>query len=203
MSITIIIIILVCLISFLGFKDSLIISKFLFSPYLCNHNKEYIRFISHTFIHADISHLLFNMLSFYMFGSYLENQLIESYGLFVGSTHFLILYFIGGIISTFWPYIRNKDNPNYSALGASGAVSSILFATLLWKPTMNVGLLFIPIPIPAYIFGPLYLAFEYWGFKKGRGNIAHDAHIGGAFFGIFYLLLINHSKGAAFLNHIF
>jgi membrane associated rhomboid family serine protease len=117
--------------------------------------------------------------------------------------HFAIVYFFGGIFASLFPYTRNHENQNYTSLGASGAVSSVVFAAILWNPTMKLALLFLPIPIPAYIFGPLYLAFEYFALRRGKGNIAHDAHIGGALFGILYVLLIEPSKGSEFVQLIF
>ena len=88
------------------------------------------------------------------------------------------------------------------SLGASGAVSAVLFASILWIPNGGIGLFFIPISIPAWIFGILYLLFEYYMGKKGGGNVAHDAHFGGAIFGIVYVLFINFSKGIDFIEYI-
>jgi len=200
---TILIIIVISIISIIGFKDNQLLSKYAFSPYLCKHQQNYYRFFSHVFIHADWQHLLFNMISFYMFGQLIENSFLFTYGTSIGALHYFILFFAGGLFSTIWPYITNQNNSNYVSVGASGAVSAIIFAGVLWNPTMQMGLIFLPIPIPAYIFGPLYLAFEYWAFKKSASNIAHDAHIGGALFGIAYTLLINHQKGIDFIHLIF
>jgi membrane associated rhomboid family serine protease len=155
------------------------------------------------FLHADLPHLLFNMFSFFMFGEMFENQLKLQYGVFVGNINFLIFYFVGGLIATIWPFIRNSENPNYLSVGASGAVSSIVFAAMLWNPTMEVGIIFLPFYIPAYIFAPIYLAFEYWSLKKGKSNIAHDAHIGGALFGVLFVALINVEKIKLFIQLIF
>jgi membrane associated rhomboid family serine protease len=154
------------------------------------------------FIHADWAHLIFNMFSLYFLGQILAFSFTNSFGQEGGMIHFAILYFFGGIFASLFPYIRNHENPNYTSLGASGAVSAVVFAAILWNPTMKLALLFLPIPIPAYIFGPLYLAFEYFALRKGKGNIAHDAHIGGALFGILYVLLIDPSKGSEFIQLI-
>ncbi|MFK7786217.1 MAG: rhomboid family intramembrane serine protease, partial [Crocinitomicaceae bacterium] len=107
------------------------------------------------------------------------------------------------LFATIVPYIRNKDNPGYRSLGASGAVSAVIFAAILWNPEMRLSLFFIPIAIPAYIFGPLYLLFEFYMDKRGGGRIAHDAHIGGAIFGVLYVLIINIDKGKEFINLFF
>jgi membrane associated rhomboid family serine protease len=195
-----IIIIVTVLVSLNAFSKSLILDKMVYSPYRVKHEKEYYRLISHMFIHADSVHLIFNMMSLYFLGSFLENELIFSFGSIGGEVHFLILYFFGGLFSTF---SRNQDNFNYRALGASGAVSAVIFAAIIWNPTMKLSLLFLPIPIPAYIFGPIYLAFEYWADRRGGTGIAHDAHIGGAIFGVIYVLIINIDKGKEFLSVIF
>jgi membrane associated rhomboid family serine protease len=128
---------------------------------------------------------------------------MNEYGTVSGELHFIVLYILGGVFATLIPYMRNQDNIHYRSLGASGAVSAIIFAAIIWNPTMQLGLLFIPIPIPAYIFGPLYLAFEYWADRKGGTGIAHDAHIGGAIFGVLYVLIINIDKGKEFFSLIF
>lgn len=201
-SITILIIIATTLISFKAFKEDVMFSQWAFSAYRIKHFKENKRFFSYMFIHADVPHLLFNMISFFMFGEMLEHQFQLRFSPILGEIHFVLLYFLGGIFATFIPLYRNQNNSNYISVGASGAVSAIVFATILWNPTMEVGFLFLPFPIPAYIFGPLYLAFEYWAFKKSKSNIAHDAHLGGALFGILYVLVINSEKGSDFLQLI-
>jgi membrane associated rhomboid family serine protease len=159
--------------------------------------------ISSIFIHSDINHLAFNMISLYLLGNLFEQQMIQMYGFQIGSVNFLSLYLIGGVAAEIYPFIRHQDDPYYGSLGASGAVSAVIFAAIFWNPTMDLYLFFIPIPIPAYIFGPIYLAFEYFSMKRGTTNIAHDAHIGGALFGIFFVLLLNPNKGFEFFQTIF
>ena len=119
-----------------------------------------------------------------------------------GIVYFCVLYFAGMIAATFLPMIKHQDQSNYRSLGASGAVSAVLFAVILWNPTLSLSLMFIPIPIPAYIFGPLYLLFEYFSLKKGNTGIAHDAHLGGAIFGILFVLMLDPQKGIQFV-HLF
>jgi membrane associated rhomboid family serine protease len=186
-----------------AFKDDELMHKMVFFPFRCKHNHEQYRVLTHLFIHADATHLIFNMLSLYMLGEILEMQLINEFGVMRGEIHFVTLYFLGGIFSTLIPFYRNQDNIHYRSLGASGAVSAVIFAAIIWNPTMQLGLLFLPIPIPAYIFGPLYLLYEYWADKKGKSGIAHDAHIGGALFGIVYVLITDIEKGKEFFNQLF
>lgn len=198
-----IIIIVTVIVSLNAFKDNTLLDKLIYSPYRSKHNREYYRMLGHILIHADSTHLIFNMMSLYFLGSLLEQEFMFQYGGLNGEIHFLVLYILGGLFATLIPYMRNQDNPNYRSLGASGAVSAVIFAAIIWNPTMELGLLFIPIPIPAYIFGPLYLAFEYWADRRGNTGIAHDAHIGGAIFGILYVLIINIDKGKDFFSIIF
>ncbi len=198
-----ILLIVTTFISLSAFSNQRFTDKYSYSPYDIKHRHEYVRIVAHMFIHADWIHLMFNMFTLYFLGDLLERQFMFHWGPLAGSTHFLILYFFGGIFATILPYKRNHENPHYRALGASGAVSAVVFAAIVWNPTMQLSLLFIPIPIPAYLFGPLYLIAEYYADKRGNTGIAHDAHIGGAIFGIIYVLFINIDKGKELMNLIF
>ena len=187
-SLLIILLIVTIFVSLNAWKNDSLFERMLYSPYKTKHNKEYYRIFSHMFIHADTTHLAFNMFSLYFLGSVLESNLIDQYGFFSGEFHFFLIYFFGGIFATLIPYSRNQDNPSYRSLGASGAVSSVIFAAILWNPTMQLGLLFIPIQIPAYIFGFIYLLYSIYGMKAQNDNIGHTAHIGGALAGFAFTL---------------
>lgn len=203
LSVLYLIIIATVLVSLNGFNKPEVVDKLIFSPYKVEHYKEYYRVISHVLVHADTTHLIFNMFSLYFLGKFMENQLIMKFGFIAGEFHFVALYVLGALFSTIIPFARNKNNPNYQALGASGAVSAVIFASIIWDPKMELFIMFIPIAIPAYIFGPVYLLFEFIAYKRGNTGIAHDAHIGGAVFGIIYILIINIDKGKDILNVIF
>ena len=190
------------LISVKSFNNQLM-EKLLFSPYLIKYKNQWYRLFTHSWIHADWQHLLFNMVSLYFLGDFLLRDWILVYGEFKGTGLFLMLYFLGGIAATILPYFKNQDNYSYRALGASGAVSAIIFAAILWNPTMHLGLMFIPFPIPAYIFGPLYLLIEYFAMRNINSGVAHDAHLGGALFGVAFVLVVNLEKGKEFLNLFF
>jgi membrane associated rhomboid family serine protease len=194
---------LTIIVSLNGFNNNNLKERLMFVPFRIKHKNEHLRIISHVLIHADLTHLAFNMFSLYFLGSFLENSFIQYFGFYEGESFFFILYILGGIFATFIPYYRHHENRNYQSLGASGAVSAIVFAAILWNPTMQLGILFIPIPIPAYLFGPIYLFIEYLADKKGNTGIAHDAHIGGAIFGVIFILLINFDKGKEFFYLIF
>jgi len=169
------------------------------------------------FIHADIGHLAFNMFSLYFLGEFLltigpgmatqsgvliDEGLMSKYGAINGQVHFFILYFAGGIVATVIPFLRHQDNMHYRSLGASGAVSAVVFAAIFWNPNVELQLLFIPIPIKAWLFGLIYLGIEYYMDRRGGGRVAHDAHIGGALFGVLYVLIINIDKGKEFIQAI-
>jgi len=181
---------------------------------------ERYRFFSHMFIHADYSHLIFNMLSLYFLGNvmltaqggdyiddsggvfHIASGWMHQYGFWTGQFLFLALYLLGGLFSSLLPYARHKRNPSYMSLGASGAVSAVIFASILWNPSLKIYLFFIPFGIPAYVFGPLYIAYEIYMDKRGGSAIAHDAHLGGAVFGVLFVLLINVQSGFLFLEQL-
>lgn len=177
--------------------------KWMFSPYRVKHQNESYRLFSHIWIHADFAHLFFNMFSLYALGGMLEQELIFAYGSILGELHFATLFLLGGLFATLIPYIRNHENPAYRSLGASGAVSSIVFAAILWRPDMELQFVFIPIPFKAYWFGLFYLVYEIFMDKRGNTGIAHDAHIGGAIFGIVYVSFINFGKLPNFIDQFF
>lgn len=188
---------------FLTERNEELKDKMLFSPYLIKNRGQYHRLISSIFIHADLMHLAFNMISLFFLGEVILNEFIFSYGIEKGSVIFVVLYLVGGLFAELWPYSKHQDNYMYRSLGASGAVSAVIFAAILWRPDMELMMFLLPIPIPAYLFGPFYLAIEYYAMKRGQTNIGHDAHIGGAIFGILFVLLLNPSKGALFIQHFF
>jgi membrane associated rhomboid family serine protease len=203
MSLVLIILIITIFISWQAFQNTHLQERLLFIPYNVKRKQEYYRLISHIFIHADITHLAFNMLSLYSLGSMFEQQLNFEYGVAIGSIHFLILYLLGGLSAALVIYLRNQNNPTYRSLGASGAVSAVIFASIIWNPNMSLMFMFIPIPIPAYLFGPIYLLIEFFALRRGGTGIAHDAHIGGALFGIIYVLILDIEKGKQFFDLIF
>ena len=198
LSLILIIVILTVLISYQGFSNSDFVEKSFFIPHKVKYNKEYYRIFSHIFIHADLIHLSFNMISLYFLGSLLENEWNYAFG--IQANYYLIALYLGGAVAAaLWPYFRNAENPAYRSLGASGAVSAVIFAAMLWNPQIELSLFPIPIPIKAYVLAPLYLIFEYYSMKRGGSGIAHEAHIGGALFGILFVLLVDSNKGIEFL----
>ena len=184
------IIIISVIFSFTAFNNAAIFNKYLFSPYAAFHYKQYYRIFTHAFLHGDYMHLAFNMFALYMFGEILEDEAFPV--LFEGKARFyFILLYIGGIFfSSVFEFFRQKDNPNYSSVGASGAVNAIVFSAILIHPTMGMGLLFIPVFIPAWLFGILFLIYSWYMAKRGGDNIGHNAHFFGAIFGLVFTLIL-------------
>jgi membrane associated rhomboid family serine protease len=201
-SATLLIIGLTALVSYEGIKRPYWREGFLFNPFEISKGNHLWGLITHSWFHADYQHLLFNMFSLFMLGGCLEQSWSLSFGDSKGMVMYVTLYLVGGLAATMIPYVRHRYNSGYRSLGASGAVSAVVFAMILWEPELPLGLLFIPIPIPAYIFGPLYLLFEYLAMKRGNTGIANDGHISGALFGILFVLLLAPNKAIDFI-HIF
>ncbi len=201
-SATLLIIGLTALVSYEGIKRPYWREGFLFNPFEISKGNQLRGLITHSWFHADYQHLLFNMFSLFVLGGRLEQTWSLSLGDSKGIVMYVTLYLVGGLAATMIPYVRHRYNSGYRSLGASGAVSAVVFAMILWEPELPLGLLFIPIPIPAYIFGPLYLLFEYLAMKRGNTGIANDGHISGALFGILFVLLLAPNKAIDFI-HIF
>ena len=193
-SITIIIIIITVLISVTAFRSEKVMNDLIFYPPAVTNNKQFYRFISCGFIHADIAHLAFNMISLYLFGEFVENKFLEIFG-YGGRILYMVLYLLALVVSLLPTYFRNRYNQQYRSLGASGAVSAVVFAGLMIAPYVKVGLFIIPPVIPGFVFGPLYLIISAWLDKKGGDNINHSAHIWGALFGVAFLIIAGAASG--------
>ena len=170
------------IISLIGFSNADFLDKAMMWPYRVKREKQYYRFISSGFIHADFIHLLFNMFSFYFFGRIIEFY-FSQYGL-GGNVSYLLLYFMGIIVSDIPSYLKYQDNPGYKSLGASGAVSAIIFACILFQPWGTILLYFIPMPFIVFAF--VYLGYCVYMSKKNIGHINHDAHLWGSLFGLVF-----------------
>ncbi len=200
MSITIIIIFVTALVSISAFNNVRLFDQLKFFPAAMSNGKEAYRIVSYGLIHADWLHLAVNMYVLYNFGEhgteYMYNMAFGS----KGTLFFLILYFGGMVTSVIPSYENNKNNFGYTAVGASGAVSAIVFAYILFNPLQIFNFLFIPFDIPAYIFGALYMVISYYLAKQNKGNIGHDAHFFGALFGIMFTILLDKEIAIRFVE---
>jgi membrane associated rhomboid family serine protease len=187
MSITLIIIFTTVAVSVIAFNRPQIMDDLIFYPPAVTEKNQYYRFVTCGLIHADVAHLAFNMISFYFFSQPLvEPKFIEFFGDY-GKALLLIMYLMALVVCLLPTYFKNKNNYSYKSLGASGAVSAVIFAGLMISPLSQVGFFIIPPVIPGFIFGPLYLICSAYLDKRGGGNINHSAHIWGALFGVVFI----------------
>ena len=189
LSVTLIIIIITCLVSFTAFSNQKIIDDLIFAPPLVAQRGQWYRAFSCGLIHADFGHLLFNMLTLYFFGPAVERGFEGIFGDGVGRWVYLLMYVTALAVSVIPTYQRHKNDWHYRSLGASGAVSAVLFAGLMISPGTEVFIFFIPIPIPGFIFAPLYLLISAWMDRRGGDNINHSAHIWGALYGLAFVII--------------
>jgi len=178
--IVLIIIAVTCIISYMGFNNASLFEKYKFNVGAIKNRKEYIRLVSSAFLHADFMHLFFNMFSLFLFQSVVT--------IFFGTTGFLIIYFGSMILGNLFSLLIYKDQPWYSAIGASGAVSGIIFASIAMAPNeIRVNFL------PGWIFGTLYFGYSVYMMLRPKqwDNMGHSAHLGGAFFGLVYSIIMN------------
>jgi membrane associated rhomboid family serine protease len=187
-TVTLIILLLTCVISFVSFSNERLTNDLIFYPPAVTNNNQWYRFITCGLIHADFMHLAFNMYTFYIFGNLVERTFVEIFDS-SGKALYTILY-VAALVACLLPtYFKHKNDGYYRSLGASGAVSAVIFAGIILYPTMGLRIFPIPLDIPAFIFGPLYLIVSAYLAKKGHGNINHSAHIWGAVFGILFLIV--------------
>jgi len=173
---------LTILLSFYGFKRQNFLNKMLFAPYQVFHQKKWFQLVTSGFVHNDFFHLLFNMLTFYFFAFNLE--------IAIGSQNFLLIYFGSLVLSHLLTLFKNKNNYNYRSLGASGAISGVIFGSILIFPTAKMIIMPIPFPLPSVIFGVLYLIWCRFANSRANDNINHDAHFSGALAGIILMFIL-------------
>lgn len=193
MSITLVLIGLTILVSILCFNSAELFGLLSLKPYRVVRQKEWWRVMTHGFVHGDYMHLLVNMLVFYSFGGYVEKYfgVLKTEGL-VGSPFwaYVGLYFGGLAAASVHDVVKNRNNPYWSSIGASGAVSAVVFTSIFFEPWGKILLLGI-IPIPGILFGILYLAYTQCSARRGKDNINHYAHFYGALYGFVYPLILN------------
>ena len=187
--ITVIIIAITCIVSILCFNGTLNGNKLIFNAYQVWHRKEWYRMLTSGIIHSGWGHLFFNMLTLYFFGRVVEQYFRAAFGGVLGTVLYVVLYVSALAISSLGDLVKYRDNWNYNALGASGAVSAVLFASILFAPKMGIYIYLIPIPVPGYIFAPLYLLYCWYMAKRNMDNIGHTAHFWGAVYGILFPII--------------
>jgi membrane associated rhomboid family serine protease len=187
--ITYIIIAITVAVSFYAWNNPSVMSSFLMNPYAIQRNNQFHRLITSGFIHKDHMHLIFNMFSFYFFGQAIERIFAGLFGQTQGGIYYVAMYLLAIIFSDFPSYLKHKHNPGYNSLGASGGVSAVVFAFIIFQPLQWI-CIFIAICLPGFIMGILFIGFSYYQGKKSNDNINHEAHLYGALIGLVFSVII-------------
>jgi membrane associated rhomboid family serine protease len=198
-SITMIIVVLTTIVSFLAFNNSRLMDALIFWPPAISMRRQYYRFLSCGFIHADLMHLAFNMFTLYFFGRGLELFYMGRLGL--QHYYFTLLYLSAIVVANIPSYLKQHDNYNYRSLGASGGVCAVLFAFILIDPWETLQLFF-SIDVPAIVYAVLFLAYTIYMSRRGGDNVNHDAHLWGAIYGIVFTIIARPSVVNTFLNEL-
>ena len=200
--VTLVIIAVTCLVSILCFYGKLDVRRLWFTAYGVWHRKEWYRMISYGFVHGGWGHLFFNMLTLYFFGGVVEKYFTAAFGAGAGVALYVVLYLSAIVVSSVGDLLKFKYVPSYCAVGASGAVSAVLFASILFEPKMGIYIYLIPIPVPGFLFAPLYLLYCWYMNKRNQDNIGHSAHFWGALYGLLFPLVFRPDIFIHFLNQL-
>ncbi|MEY2867129.1 MAG: hypothetical protein RIQ43_1155 [Pseudomonadota bacterium] len=191
-----IIIAVTCLISWIGFKDRAFLYRWSLNPYQARRKNKYAPYLAYGFVHADFPHLLFNMITLFFFGQVMETVFNAH---FAGFGYYL--FYLGGIVFSIVPWaLPRRNNPRYSTLGASGAVSAVLFAYILLQPWSMLYVYFIP--VPAILYAVLYIAYSMYLDRRGGDNINHSAHLWGAAYGVIFTALVEPGTLSSFVGKL-
>lgn len=201
MEISYFIIVVTCIISILCFRDATLFDKLKFNAYDVRHSNQWYRFFSYGFLHANWVHLFINMFVLLSFGEFVEKRF---HAIFPDKyILYYILLYVGGILISIMPaYGKHKNDVFYNSVGASGAVSAVVFSSIILYPLGKISLFFIPIGIPSPLFGVLYIIYELYMSKRAKDNIGHDAHLWGAIFGVIYTIALRPSLAKDFFTMI-
>ena len=200
MSITVIIIIITVGVSFYAWRQPQILNGFLMNPYMITKRGQYYRLITSGFVHGNHMHLLFNMFSFYFFGSAVEMLFAYIFGS-TGNVYFILLYGLAIIVSDLPTLFKHQSNPGYNSLGASGGVSAVIFAFILFLPLEDICFYGV-LCFPGFILGAVYVIYSYYQSKRSRDRINHDAHLYGALFGLVFCVVLYPASLGLFIEQI-
>jgi len=193
MTSTLIVIGITCVVSMLAFSNAKLLGSMVFWPPALSRKGEYQRLITYGLVHGDLTHLFFNMFTLFFFGSYVERFFQAR----LGDYGFAFFYTLGLVVSILPTWRRHKDDANYYGLGASGAVMAVLFASILMDPWMML-YVFAAIPVPAIVYGVLYVGYEIWADRRGGDRVNHQAHLWGAAYGVAFVLVADPGMAARF-----
>jgi membrane associated rhomboid family serine protease len=195
--ITIALIAVTCVVSWMAFNNRKLMDRLILWPPAIERHKQYDRLVGYGFIHADFMHLLFNMFTLFFFGRVMEGMIMELAG---SPLAYLGFYLAALVVSILPTYLKHQKDPNYRSLGASGAVSAVLFAFILVDPWATIGVMFIP--MPAIVFAVLYVGYSIWMDKRGGDNVNHGAHLAGAAFGVLFMVIMEPRVLGHFLQQL-
>ena len=185
-SLTIVIVAITVLVSWMAFNNPRLLERLILWPPAIERQKQYDRLLTHGFIHADWMHLIFNMITLWSFGAVVERVFVAR----IGAIGFVLFYLSAIVVAILPSYLRHLHDARYRSLGASGGVSAVLFASILFNPWSKLIIFPIPLPIPAILFAVLYVAYSIWMDRRGGGNVNHSAHLWGAAYGVLFTLLL-------------
>ncbi|RPE81879.1 rhomboid family intramembrane serine protease [Vulcaniibacterium tengchongense] len=184
------------LVSWLAFQRPRLIERLILWPPAVDRQRQYDRLLTHGLVHADWGHLLFNMITLFFFGRVIESVV----GGLIGPLGFVLFYLSAIVVAILPSYLRHRHDPHYRSLGASGAVSAVLFAYVLLQPWSLI--IVLVVPVPAILYAVVYVAYSFWMDKRGGDNINHNAHLSGAIYGVLFMLLMEPRLGGEFLRRL-
>jgi membrane associated rhomboid family serine protease len=196
--VTIALIAVTALVSWQAWERPKLLERLILWPPAVDRYRQYDRLLTHGFIHADGMHLIFNMITLYSFGQAMERYFTAR----IGPVGYLLFYLSAVVVAILPTYMRHRNDSGYRSLGASGAVSAVLFASILLDPWAGIYLFLIPIPVPAFVFAGLYIWYTMWMDKRGGDNINHSAHLWGALYGMMFTLLLQPALAGQFLRRL-
>ncbi|HNV78361.1 MAG TPA: rhomboid family intramembrane serine protease [Thermomonas sp.] len=186
LSLTIVIVAITVLVSWRAFNDRALMERMILWPPAVERRKQYDRLLGYGFVHADWMHLAFNMITLWSFGSAVERE----FSAMITPVGYVLFYLSAIVVSILPTYLAHRNDPHYRSLGASGGVSAVLFAFILFDPWSTLIIFPIPVPIPAFLFAILYVAYSIWMDRRGRDNVNHSAHLWGAAYGVLFTVLL-------------
>ena len=185
-----------CLVSWMAFNNRKLMDRLILWPPAIDRHRQYDRLVTYGFIHADFMHLLFNMVTLFFFGQQIDQLMTRVMGIWA----YPVFYVSALVVSILPTYLKNQKNPNYLSLGASGAVSAVLFAFVLLAPWSTIGVMFIP--MPAIVFAVLYVGYSIWMDRRGGDRINHSAHLAGAAYGVLFMVIMEPRVLGIFLQQL-
>ena len=193
---TLILIAVTVLVTWLAFNNPRQLDRLILWPPAIDRKHQYDRLLTHGFIHADWQHLLFNMITLFFFGRFAEQEMVP----IIGPVGFVLFYLSAIVIAILPTYLRHRHDAQYRSLGASGAVSAVLFAFILVKPWSLIFVFFLP--VPAILYGVFYVGYSFWMDRQGGDNTNHNAHLSGAIYGVLFMLLMEPRIAGVFLERL-